>query len=101
MLLIMACLTAIWLFMPFEMKINTLYVVFPALGFANSALAPYVVALIDSVTPVSGTISCILMMMFGAGDFLIVFVNGELIQKYGAMIQPAAISVYCLLMVPA
>jgi len=101
MLLIMACLTAIWLFMPFEMKFHTLYVVFPALGFANSALAPYVVALIDSVTPVSGTISCILMMMLGAGDLLIVFVNGELIQKYGAMIQPAAICVYCLLMVPA
>lgn len=100
MTMTLACLTAIWLLMPFEMKLNTLYLVFPALGFVIGGLTPYVVHLVESVTPVSGTISCILMMMYGAGDFLIVFVNGELIQKFGAMIQPAAISGYCLLMIP-
>jgi len=38
------------------------------------------------------------MLMFASGDFLIVFVNGELIEHYGAMIQPAAICSYCILM---
>jgi len=100
MVVTMACLTALWLFMPIQYKLYTLFLVFPALGFVIGGLAPYCIKLVDSVTPISGTISCIFMMLYGAGDFLIVFVNGELIQKYGAMVQPAAISAYCLVVLP-
>merc|ERR1712061_804618 len=39
-------------------------------------------------------------MFCGAGDFFIVFANGELIEKYGAMIQPAAISIYSAFVIP-
>merc|ERR1712141_687606 len=63
-------------------------------GSLTHGIAPYSVRLVESITPVNGTISCLFMMLCGAGDFFIVFVNGELIQKYGAMIQPAAISIY-------
>merc|ERR1719412_3048695 len=95
----MACLTAIWLFVPFEVKLYVLYFVFPALGFFLGGLDTYVVHLVESVSPVSGIISCIFGITFSSGDFLIVALNQELMQKYGAMIQPAAVCTYCLLMV--
>merc|ERR1712217_149461 len=94
----MACLTAIWLFVPFEVKLYVLYFVFPALGFFLGGLDTYVVHLVESVSPVSGIISCIFGITFSSGDFMIVSVNQELMQKYGAMIQPVAICTYCLLM---
>jgi hypothetical protein len=96
----MACFSALWLLMPIQYKLYTLFFVFPALGFVIGGLGPYSIRLVESITPVSGGISCIFMMLYGAGDFLIVFVNGELIQKYGAMIQPAAICAYCLFVIP-
>ena len=52
------------------------------------------------MTPISGRISCAFMMCYGVGDFVIVLVNGELIQTMGAMIQPASLMVWCLLVVP-
>merc|ERR1719361_1450959 len=100
MVVIVTCLTATWLFMPFEYKLHTLYVVFPVMGFVIGGIGPYAVRLVESITPVNGTISCLFMMFWGAGDFFIVFANGELIEKYGAMIQPAAISMYSALVIP-
>ena len=52
------------------------------------------------MTPISGRISCAFMMCYGVGDFVIVLVNGELIQSFGAMIQPVGPMVWCLFVVP-
>merc|ERR1719216_511026 len=100
MVVVVTCLTATWLFMPFEYKLHTLYVVFPVMGFVIGGIGPYAVRLVESITLVNGTISCLFMMFCGAGDFFIVFANGELIEKYGAMIQPAAISIYSACVIP-
>jgi len=86
--------------MPIQYKLHTLYVVFPVMGFTIGGIGPYAVRLVESITPVNGTISCLFMMFCGAGDFFIVFANGELIEKYGAMIQPAAISIYSACVIP-
>jgi len=100
MVVTVACLSAVWLFIPIEYKLFTLYLVFPVMGFVIGGIGPYSVRLVESITPVSGTISCLFMMFCGAGDFLIVLVNGELIQYYGARVQPASISAYCLFGIP-
>ena len=97
MVFAIAALAALWLFTPVT---STLYFVFPAIGLLIGGLGPYSIRLADSISPISGSISCIFMMLYGAGDFLIVFVNGELIATYTAMIQPAAISGCCLLSLP-
>jgi len=108
MVITMTLLTAVWFAFPADYivsgvivkKIYALYLIFPALGFVIGGLGPYSFRLVETITPISGMISCSFMMLYGAGDFLIVFVNGELIQTYGAVIQPVAISGYCLLIVP-
>merc|ERR1719361_305808 len=100
MVVAVTCLTATWLFVPIQYKLPTLYAVFPVMGFVIGGIGPYAVRLVESITPINGTISCLFMMFCGAGDFLIVFANGELIQKYGAGIQPAAISMYSALVIP-
>lgn len=63
-------------------------------------LGPFSFRLVDSITPINGVISCAFMMLYGAGDFLVVFVNGELIQKFGAVIQPLPLSSYCAGIIP-
>merc|ERR1719216_95306 len=100
MAVVVTGLTATWWFMPIEHKLQTLYVVFPLMGFMIGGIAPYSVRLVESITPVNGTISCLFMMFWGAGDFSIVFANGELIQKYGAKIQPVSISIYSACVIP-
>lgn len=119
MVVMMTITTAVWLFIPLEYKLYTLWIVFPVSGFVIggmfqyqsinimnsyrsrlivcplllriqncSGIGPYAVRLVESVTPVTGVISCIFMAFCGAGDFLVVLVNGKLIQIYGAQVRP-------------
>ena len=109
MVVMVTITTAVWLFIPFEYKLISLYIIFPVTGFVIGGMfqnqsiniisnffphryltylgiGPYAVRLVESVTPVTGRISCIFMMLCGAGDFVIVLVNGKLIQMYGAQV---------------
>ena len=89
-----------WIVVPFDYKLVMLFPVFVVLGVAMGGFWPYVIKLTESITPVSGTISCVCIMLFGVGDTFIIFFNGELIEVYGAVMQPVPISISCLIGIP-
>lgn len=96
----LSALLAIWYFIPADFKLLTLYLVFPLMGGTIAWLLPFSYALVESITPVTGRISCIFWLIFGVGDFLIVFVNGKLIQILTPNIQPVSIAIICVTFVP-
>merc|ERR1712087_561083 len=86
----------VWIVVPMEWKLFALFPLFAIMGVVISGFWPYVIRLVESVTPYSGSISCVVIMFYGIGDTLIVMANGELIEIYGAWIQPVPILVACL-----
>jgi len=86
----------LWIVVPMEWKLMALFPLFAIMGSTVSGFWPYSIRLVESVTPYSGTISCVFIMCYGIGDTLIVMANGELIQIFGAFIQPVPILVACL-----
>ena len=100
MYLILCGVLLMWIIVPFDHKLMMMFPVFFVLGTAMGGCWPYVIRLIESITPVSGTISCVLIMVCGAGEILIIFLNGELIEEYGAEIQPIPVLILCVMGIP-
>ena len=90
----------LWIVSPIEWQLLALFPLFVVMGIVLGGFWPYVIRLVESVTPYSGFISCIFIMLYGIGDTLIVMINGELIEIYGAFIQPVPILVASLMGCP-
>merc|ERR1719295_2072588 len=82
---------ALWIAVAFELKVYALCLVVAVIGAAAGGFWPYVIRLVASITPYTGTVSCAFIMLYGLGDLLIVIVNGKLIDMFGAFIQPVSI----------
>ena len=66
----------------------------------SGGLAPYSYRLVESISPITGTSSCLFMLFYCIGKFASIFVNDALINRFGARIQPAVIASFCLFLVP-
>merc|ERR1719228_2646682 len=100
MALSIAGLILLWLFIPLQFKVITIYIVFPMVGFLIGGLAPYSYRLVESISPITGTSSCLFMLFYCIGKFASISVNDALINRFGVRIQPAVIASFCLFLVP-
>ena len=121
MTLSIAGLSLLWLFIPFQFKVITIYIVFPMVGFIigmhcprkkcalniviyfilfPGGLAPYSYRLVESTSPITGAFSCFFMLFYCIGEFASISVNNALIDQIGARMQPAAIASFCLFLLP-
>ena len=100
MLLTFCSFLLMWILIPFDYKLVMLFPSFAIIGAAMGGCWPYVIRLTEAITPISGTISSYCLFLFGAGDAFIVFLNGELIEKYGAVVQPVPIFISCVIGLP-
>ena len=90
--------TSCWVAIP--MSSLSLFIICGTTGFLRGGLFPYLIGLVNEVASYSGTISSFFILCYGIGDISIVALNGELIARHGASVQPVAILVACICCLP-
>ena len=92
------CIT-IWVIFASNLReyAGLLFAVFGLIGFVNSGTIPIMHQLCESITPISGKISCIFTLCLGGGEALIITFIGWAAGKYTIEIQPYPAFILCCL----
>ena len=93
-------MTCLWIVTPFKYQVPMLFVIFSVNGFSFSAWGIVFFGLIEPVIAVNGFISCCALALYGVGAFVIVWVNGVVIEHHGVRYIPITLLIGLVLGVP-
>ena len=100
-LLLLLWLAVAWLpgYMPFEVQVAVMFLVFGGGGFVSSTTYPAIFELCEAILPVTGFVSGAFNICVGLGDVLIVLLMGELVELFGVSVQPIPLVVLCVVQI--
>ena len=73
----------IWIYIPKQYEIIVLFIIFGVSGFVLSGSYPLMHELCESITPISGVISCIFTLCIGVGDIMMTKLMSWINDNYG------------------